>query len=80
MPEKSNKRKVVCPECDQADVEITRDSDGDDEGTCPNCGLNVGRVLTKRRYDRALDKVKRDEEEGTKPKKKSGGGGFWSRD
>lgn len=75
MPEKSNKRKVICPECDQADVEITRE-EGDDEGTCPNCGLNVGRVLTKNRYDKALGKLREEEEKAKKPKKKDGG--FWS--
>jgi ssDNA-binding Zn-finger/Zn-ribbon topoisomerase 1 len=79
MAEKSNKRKVVCPECDQADVEIVRDDEGDDNGVCVNCGLNVGRVLTKNRYDKALAKVRTgEEEESKKVAKKKDKGGFWS--
>jgi hypothetical protein len=37
--------------------------------------LDVGRVFTKRRYDKALHKVEEGEAEGEKKKKKSSG--FW---
>ena len=76
MPAPSNTRKVVCPECDQVDVVITRDDEGDDNGTCQNCGLNVGRVLTKNRYDKALTKLKAEEEKSQKKAAKKTG--FWS--
>jgi Zn-finger protein len=75
MP-KEQKRKTLCPECD-TEVEITRDEDGADVGVCDNCGLNVGQVLTKDRYDNALAKLRaRSEEEKKKTKKKTGGGFF----
>jgi Zn-finger protein len=60
-------------------VEIIRDDEGDDVGTCPNCGLNVGRVMTKNRYDKALAKLRHEEEEeNKKTAKKKDKGGFWS--
>lgn len=64
--EKPKELKTQCPECEN-DVTLTTDEDGDYEGTCENCGLNVGRVLTKRRYDKAVAKVA--ERESAKPKK-----------
>jgi hypothetical protein len=67
MPEKKPKElKTQCPECD-ADCTVTLDDDGDYEGSCDGCGLNVGRVLTKRRYDKAATKLA--ERENAKPKK-----------
>ena len=55
-------RTVQCPEC-ETDVKIVRDDDGDDNGRCANCGLDVGRVLTRYRLDRAISKVREGEEE-----------------
>ena len=72
-PAPTNKRKVLCPECDK-EVEITRDAEsGDDEGICGECGLNVGRILTRRRYDRAYNKVAESEKAAEKKTKKAGG-------
>lgn len=69
---KDSKRKILCPEC-ETEVEIIRDEDGDDQGVCGNCGLNVGKILTRRRYDRAYKKVSDAEvaaEEAAKKKAK----------
>lgn len=63
--------KTQCPECD-ADVTVKVDEEGDYEGTCPNCHLNVGRVLTKRRYEKAAARLtEREENAGKKNRKKS---------
>lgn len=43
----SKKKKLInCP-CGAKDVELTRDDDGDWEGTCGECGRNLGRVATR---------------------------------
>ena len=64
MPD--TKKSVLCPECDK-DVELVNG-----EGTCGNCGLDVGWVYEKRRRDKALDKVKeREEQEQQPPKRKN---------
>lgn len=71
MPEKAaDKTKAVCPECD-TEVTITKE-EGELTGKCDKCGLDVGRVLTKRRYDRAVKKMDEAETEaGKKGKKES---------
>lgn len=72
MATKEQKRKTLCPEC-ETEVEIVRTEDGGEEGMCDNCGLNVGQVLTKDRYDRALAKLRENqakEKAKTAPKKK----------
>lgn len=69
---KAKTKKVLCPEC-ETEVEITTDDDGDYEGTCPNdeCKLNVGRILTKRRYDAAVKKMDQAEADAADPKNKN---------
>ena len=82
MPDKKDKeRKILCPEC-QTETTITRDGDGDDVGRCPNddCKLDVGAILTRRRYaraDKAIDAAEVAEEEKKKKEQKRKGG-FWS--
>lgn len=68
---KSKTKKVLCPEC-ETEVEIVTDDDGDFEGICPNdeCKLNLGRILTKRRYDRAVKKMDEAEQQAADPKNK----------
>ena len=76
MPE-PKKRKMLCPDC-ETEVEITRDSEtGDDEGVCPNpeCRLNLGRIITRRRYDNASSKIGKAEEDAAKKSKKGKSGG-----
>lgn len=64
---KEEKKKILCPECA---TETPLDEDG--EGDCPKCGLPVGGVYKKRRIERALEKIRKDESEAElKPKKKS---------
>ena len=62
-------------------MDITRTEDGIDEGICGECGLNVGQVLTKDRYDKALTNLRKREEDEKKkvtPKKKGAIGEFFS--
>jgi len=73
---KSNERTVLCPECDTETV-LTRNEDGEDEGRCPGCNLNVGRIFTKRRYDKALKKVEEGENEEQKKTEKKKSGSDW---
>jgi hypothetical protein len=70
MAKESKTKKTLCPECEtECTVEI--DADGDYTGSCENCGLNVGRVLTQRRYREALRRAdEMDEREKNKGKKK----------
>lgn len=70
MPEKAaqDKSKAICPECD-TEVTITKE-EGELTGKCEKCGLDVGRVLTKRRYDRAVKKMDDAEAEDAKKGKK----------
>jgi predicted amidophosphoribosyltransferase len=56
---------VTCPECDK-EVTLTP------EGACPNCGLDVAKVLSHDRHERAMEKMRRKREE-EKPKKKDSG-------
>jgi hypothetical protein len=72
VPEKtkeSSSRKVLCPEC-ETETTVSR-VEGEDEGKCEKCGLDVGRILTKRRYDRALAKMNADDEKEKKSSSKS---------
>ena len=70
MPEEA-KRKTLCPECG-TEVEVTRDDEGDDQGRCPKCKLDVGRILTRRRYRNAEEKLDAQEKaEREKSEKKN---------
>lgn len=55
-------KNVVCPECGK-DVKLVHDDDGEWEGRCANadCKLDVGAVVTRRRYRTALDKMSEPE-------------------
>ena len=84
MPDnkKDKERKILCPEC-ETEVTITRDEDGDDVGRCPNeeCKLDVGAILTRRRYaraDRKIDAAEVAEAEKKEKEAKKRKGGFWS--
>lgn len=74
MPEakskESSNRKVLCPEC-ETEVTVSR-VEGEDEGRCEKCGLDVGRILTKRRYDKALAKMNEADDNEKKGNKKKG--------
>lgn len=71
-PQPIQQKMVQCPECD-GDVPI------DERDDCPQCGLNVQKILDKDRYDRAYDRLKkkREEEEGKPNKKKGSSGEGW---
>ena len=58
MPGETEKKKVVCPECD-AEVEYSRDAE------CPKCGLAVGAIYERHRANQALEKLR---EAAKKPK------------
>lgn len=62
----AEQKKVICPEC-ETEVTLT-----DGEGECSKCGLDVGEVLERDRYERALQKVRerREKEAGGKSKSK----------
>ena len=46
-PPNKKKKLVACP-CGAKDVELTRDEDGDWNGSCSDCGRNLGRIETKK--------------------------------
>lgn len=56
---------VQCPECEK-EVQLT------DDGECPNCHLNVARVLAHDRHERALQKMREKRKADEKPPKKEG--------
>lgn len=65
--------KRLCPEC-ETEVTLTIDAEtGDREGRCGSCGLDVGAVVNKLRYDKARRRVEDEESEEKKKteKKKS---------
>ncbi len=59
----ATEKTVKCPECDK-DVKLT-----DGEGTCANCGLDVGWVVEKARRERAVRRLLEPE---TPPRKRKG--------
>lgn len=63
MPEA---KKVLCPEC-ETEVNLS-----EHEGVCQKCGLDVGQIVEKDRYDTALQKYreKKAKESGAPPKKR----------
>lgn len=61
---------VQCPECDK---EVTLN----DKGECPNCGLNVSRVLAHDRHERALEKMRKKRNPEKEPDSDSFLGGFF---
>ena len=73
---KQRDRKIICTdeEC-AAEVELTWE-DGEFTGICPGCGINYGRIYTKKFYDSTLAEINRQEEEEKKKvdKKKKGTG------
>lgn len=70
-------RNVVCPECGK-EATLTADEDGVYQGRCKNedCGLDVGWVFEKRRRDKAVDKLKKDEEGENAPQPRNKRGRF----
>lgn len=64
-------KKVLCPECD-TETEITISKQAI-KGDCGNCGIDVGAVLTRRRYEKALQRQREREEaeENPEPERRS---------
>jgi hypothetical protein len=70
MPKELKEVKRLCPECDK-EVTLSIDPEtGDREGRCANCGIDVGAVINRLRYDKARKKIETEEEAATKPAKK----------
>lgn len=68
MP-RAEKKNVVCPECSK-DVELVLDKESEEyEGRCADCGLNVGAVYVRSRYQRAIKKL--EDGEAPAPRKRS---------
>lgn len=65
---KNKKRKVTCLG-DECTTEFELDENGD--GSCPNCGLNMGAVLNRDRHERALQKLRDARKPADPPQKKS---------
>lgn len=70
MAKKKGPVKVTClgDDCN-TEVEITYNDDGIPEGSCTECGLNMGAVLNRHRHEKALQKLR--DASGAKPKKTS---------
>jgi len=65
MPDSEAPKKVLCAECD-SEVDLSKN-----EGVCPKCGLDMAAIMERRRYDKALRRIeKREEEESQPPKPK----------
>lgn len=63
-------KNVLCPECGK-DVKIVQDEEGEWTGRCanPDCRIDVGAVVTRARYAKALKKYQ-EPEEPPRPKRR----------
>lgn len=66
MPQANEKRKLLCPECEK-EVELTANEEGEWEGKCPACRIDVGLLVERDRYNRAMDSFRKRREEETAP-------------
>lgn len=73
----TNEVKRMCPECEK-EVTLKVDPEtGDREGRCANCKLDVGAVVNRLRYGKAIKKVETEEEGSGNPPKGGKKGNSW---
>lgn len=66
----ANVMKRLCPECGK-EVTLTVDPETRDrEGRCKDCGLDVGAIVNRSRYNKAAKKLEEEENAAAVPPKK----------
>lgn len=67
-PKNKKKKAIDCP-CGAKGIELTRDDDGDWEGSCTDCGRNLGRVATRAEVASDVDFFRKPPEPPKREKK-----------